>query len=124
MDTRSEFRAIVGLSVPSDHVGLDPSEAIRSMWIQVADTYDVDALVPLWRYQIDMLHQYCVRIGRPMSVLHVWQRVMVSVCAFTRSPAPRVFPELQEHIDALDGSWNQIQDAIEALASAWEEIGL
>lgn len=125
MTIRSEFRAIVGLDVPDDDDGLLPSEAIRRLWVQMADSYDPLRLAPIWKYHVYMTHQYAEQTGRPVGVMQAFWGVMVQVCAFTDSDAPRMFPGMQGHIDSItEPSWGRIQEAVEDLAASWADIGL
>ena len=125
MSTRSEFREIVGLAdVPEDEVGLDPSEAIRRLWVRVADSYDPFRLNEVCRYHMLVFHQYINRIGEPTGVMHAFWEMLVAIGAFSGAKAPAI-PAMQPQIDAVQfPSWGDIQGAVERLAESWEEVGL
>lgn len=118
---RSDFREIVGLDEAEDSTPLRPSEAIRKLWLQVADTYDVLALQPLWRYQAHTLSRHVEVVGRPRKVTWAMWLCAVEVCAFAGRPVPEALQRIR--VEVANPSWGRVQDAVEQLAFSWEEIG-
>jgi hypothetical protein len=125
MATRAEFCKIVGLPESEDSTPMPHSIAVRRLWLRAADSYSTDSLKPLWVYQGHAMRRYTESIGAPRLVRAAVWRCMVEVAALRveQNLPQKLSPPMLAAVEKTTPSWIGVQDAIEHLATAWEEIG-
>lgn len=105
-----------------------PSEAIERLWLSVADSYDGEALRPLWSHNYHLVRQYAKVVGRPRRVMEATVSAIAQCLHYSGTSSLRGHaPYLRLEVSRLAGhprSWLAVQAGVQEVVAAWREIGL